>query len=116
LKIVEELRHIEGIKGNFYVSETEYIAPTTLHEKVKPASKIIYSNLKEIVEHQQHYVFDSFWSRAIPAERRIREIEEGIAYYETKVLENKDQTFNHMRSVLKKSSERSVAHQLVECN
>jgi hypothetical protein len=51
LKIVNELRHIEGIKGNFYVSETEYIAPATLHEKGKPASKIIYSNVKEIVEH-----------------------------------------------------------------
>jgi phosphatidylserine/phosphatidylglycerophosphate/cardiolipin synthase-like enzyme len=51
LKMVNELRHIEGIKGNFYVSETEYIAPATLHEKGKPASKIIYSNVKEIVEH-----------------------------------------------------------------
>ena len=77
-------------------------------EKGKPASKIIYSNVKEIVEHQQQYVFDSFWSRAIPAERRIREIEEGIVHYETKVLENKDQIFNHMKSVLKKTSERSV--------
>jgi len=108
LKMVNELRHIDGIKGNFYVSETEYIAPATLHEKGKPACKIIYSNLKEIVEHQQQYVFDSFWSRANPAERRIREIEEGIVCYETTVLENKDQIFNHMRSVLKKADERSV--------
>jgi two-component system, OmpR family, sensor histidine kinase VicK len=77
MKIVDELRHIDGIKGNFYLSETEYIAPATLHEKGKPASQIIYSNVKEIVEHQQ-YVFDSFWSRAIPAERRIKEIEDGI--------------------------------------
>src|ERR687887_846039 len=77
MKIVNELRHIEGIKGNFYLSETEYIAPATLHEKGKPASQIIYSNVKEIVEHQQ-YVFDSFWSRAIPAERGIKEIEDGI--------------------------------------
>ena len=30
-----------------------------------------------IIEHQK-YVFDSFWNRAIPAEHRIREIEEGI--------------------------------------
>jgi two-component system, OmpR family, sensor histidine kinase VicK len=108
LKMVNELRHIEGIKGNFYVSETEYIAPATLHGKGRPASKIIYSNVKEIVEHQQQYVFDSYWSRAIPAERRIREIEEGIAYYETKVLENKDQIFNHMKSVIEKASERAV--------
>src|ERR687887_412864 len=77
IKIVNELRHVDGIKGNFYISETEYIAPASLHEKGKPASQIIYSNVKEIVEHQQ-YVFDSFWNKAIPAEQRIRDIEEGL--------------------------------------
>jgi hypothetical protein len=65
IKIVDELRHIEGIKGNFYISETEYIAPATFHEKGKPASQIIYSNVKEIVEHQRQFVFDSFWCRSI---------------------------------------------------
>jgi two-component system sensor histidine kinase VicK len=108
MKMVDELRHIEGIKGNFYISETEYIAPASLHEEGKPASQIIYSNVKEIVEHQQQYVFDSFWSRAIPAEQKINEIEEGIVHYETKVLENKEQIFNHMKSVIEKASERSV--------
>jgi len=29
----------------------------------------IYSNVKDIVE-QQKYVFESFWNKAIPAERR----------------------------------------------
>ena len=77
IKIIDELRHIDGIRGNFYISETEYIAPATLHDKGKPASQIIYSNVKEIIEHQK-YVFDSFWNRAMPAEHRIREIEEGI--------------------------------------
>ena len=50
IKIVDDLRHIDGVKGNFYLSETEYIAPASLHEKGKPASQIIYSNVKEIVE------------------------------------------------------------------
>ena len=108
MKMVDELRHIEGIKGNFYLSETEYIAPASLHAKGKPASQIIYSNVKEIVEYQQQYVFDSFWSRAIPAEQKINEIEEGIMHYETKVLEDKEQIFNHMKSVIEKASERSV--------
>jgi two-component system, OmpR family, sensor histidine kinase VicK len=108
ITMVDELRHLNGIKGNFYISETEYIAPASLHEKGKPASQVIYSNVKEIVEHQQKYVFDSFWNRAIPAERRIREIEEGIVHYETKVLENNDQIFNHMKSVIEKASERAV--------
>ena len=52
--MVDELRHLEGIRGNFYVNETEYIAPATLHEKGKPASQITYSNVKEIVEHHKH--------------------------------------------------------------
>ena len=77
IKMVDELRHLNGIKGNFYISETEYIAPATSHEKGKPASQIIYSNVKEIVEHQRQYVFDSFWSRATPVSRRIREIRRG---------------------------------------
>jgi two-component system, OmpR family, sensor histidine kinase VicK len=83
MEMTHELRHIEGIKGNFYISETEYLAPATLHEKGKSASQIIYSNVKEIIEHQK-YVFDSFWNRAISAEQRIKEIEEGLApeFYE----------------------------------
>ncbi|HYO05698.1 MAG TPA: hypothetical protein VER14_01790, partial [Phototrophicaceae bacterium] len=32
IQFVSELRHIDGIKGNFYVSEKEYIAPAKFHE------------------------------------------------------------------------------------
>ena len=85
MEIVSELRHLDGIKGNFYISETEYLAPATLHEKGKSASQIIYSNVNEIIEHQK-YVFDSFWDRAIPAEQRIKEIEEGVEAEFTKVI------------------------------
>jgi hypothetical protein len=35
-------------KGNFYISETEYIAPATLHDEGKPASQIIQSDLKQL--------------------------------------------------------------------
>jgi two-component system sensor histidine kinase VicK len=71
-----EVRHIDGIKGNFGVTETEYIASATL-QKEKPSTQIIYSNAREVIE-QQRYIFRSFWSRAIPAEQKIKEIEEGI--------------------------------------
>ena len=57
----------------------KYFAPATLHEKGKPASQIIYTNVKEIVQHHKHYVFDTLWSRAMPAKQRIREIEKGGA-------------------------------------
>jgi two-component system, OmpR family, sensor histidine kinase VicK len=71
-----ELRHIAGIKGNFGVTETEYITSAIL-QKEEPATQIIYSNAREVIE-QQRYIFRSFWSRAITAKQRIKEIEEGI--------------------------------------
>jgi hypothetical protein len=37
----------------------------------------IYSSMKVFVE-QQHYFFETLWNRAIPADQKIREIEEGI--------------------------------------
>src|ERR671938_1450670 len=73
---IGELRHLDGIKGNFSVSEKEYMASATMQE-ASLLQQVIYSNVKEVLE-QQQYVFDSFWSRSIPAEQKIREIEEGI--------------------------------------
>ncbi|HYY51176.1 MAG TPA: hypothetical protein VE643_09910 [Nitrososphaeraceae archaeon] len=92
INMVDDLRHLEGIKGNFYVNETEYIAPATLHENGKPASQITYSSVKEIVEHHTQYVFDTLWSRAIPAEQRIQEIEktaDGIPERDEQVIDGR---------------------------
>ncbi len=72
-----EIRHLDGLKGNFEVADQmEYVAVATLQE-AQPIPQLLFSNLPEIVE-QQQFVFDSFWSRAIPAEGRIKEIEDGI--------------------------------------
>ncbi|HEY6885358.1 MAG TPA: hypothetical protein VI278_15090 [Nitrososphaeraceae archaeon] len=111
IKIVDELRHLEGIRGNFYVSETEYIAPATLHEKGRPASQITYSNVKEIVKHHKHYVFDTFWSRAMPAEQRIKEIEEGTAAisYETKIaLKYQYQIFKKLKKSIETDQTKKI--------
>jgi two-component system, OmpR family, sensor histidine kinase VicK len=110
MKLVDELRHLNGVKGGIAVSESEYMA-TTLLEEAKPLTQVIFSSVKEVVE-QGQYIFDTLWNTAIPAEQRIREIEERIVQYETKVLENKEQIFNHMKSVIEKASERSVCSSL----
>ncbi|HZD82268.1 MAG TPA: hypothetical protein VE076_05250, partial [Nitrososphaeraceae archaeon] len=65
---------MDGIKGSFYISEQEYVAPATHHEKGKSADMLIHSTVKEIVEHQQ-YVFDTIWNTSTSAERKIKEIE-----------------------------------------
>ena len=70
-----EVRHISHLNANFGVSETEYIVAPTMKDG-QPQPKLIYSNSKEMIEQQQN-IFDIFWSRATPAEQRIKEIEEG---------------------------------------
>jgi hypothetical protein len=77
IKIVGELRHLDGIKGNFMLSESEYLAPLILFRKGEIASQIIYSNINEVIEHQQ-YVFDTLWNKSIASEKRIKQIEEGV--------------------------------------
>jgi hypothetical protein len=47
LKFASEIRHLDGIKGNFMISEEEYLAPLILYEKGKIASQSIYSNVKD---------------------------------------------------------------------
>jgi two-component system sensor histidine kinase VicK len=85
----DEIRHIDGIKANFSVSEKEYLASATSLQKVQdatePLQQVIYSNVRDIVE-QQKYVFESFWNKAIPADWRIKEIEEGIVLGSTEVI------------------------------
>lgn len=72
-----ELRHMDGVKGNMAISETEYVATANLEGEAKPVTQTIYSNAKAILE-QHKYFFENLWSKAIPAEERIKEIEEGI--------------------------------------
>ena len=55
MTMVDEL-HLDAIKGNFYVSETGYLAPATFHEAGKSAAQAIYSNVKEIIEHQSTFL------------------------------------------------------------
>jgi two-component system sensor histidine kinase VicK len=107
-QIVDDLRHLNGIKGNFMISETEYLAPLILYQAGKIASQIIYSNVKEIVE-QQQYVFDSFWNRAIAAEERYREIEQGVpVHYETRIIENSADIIKEISRITESSNELST--------
>jgi len=101
-----EVRHLDGIKGNFMVSEKEYIAPlSSLDSEV--AQQIIYSNLREMVA-QQNYIFDTLWDKAVSAINRIREIEEGIEPIGTRLLEDPDEISNHIKKVIGNASKRLI--------
>ena len=111
MEFADEVRHLDGLKANFSVSETEYLASASLSQQQKQqptqqVQQVIYSNVKDIVQ-QQKYVFESFWNKAMPAEQRIREIEEGIEpeYYEVIVdRENATQILIDLAKSLKRRS------------
>ncbi|MGB6530057.1 MAG: histidine kinase dimerization/phospho-acceptor domain-containing protein, partial [Candidatus Nitrosopolaris sp.] len=105
MSIVDEVRHLDGIKGNFMVSEIEYLAPATSHEETKLAALIIYSSVREIIEHQQ-YVFETLWNKSMSAEKRIGELKEGITtHYQTKVIEDPDDVIKEITRLITNSNE-----------
>jgi hypothetical protein len=65
-----ELRHLRGIKGNFAVSDTEYVAGM---KRGRTLSSLVQSDVKELVRQQRH-VFDTLWKHALPAKDRIEQL------------------------------------------
>lgn len=100
-KIVDEFRHLEGLKGVLAVNESEYIGTTVLKEKEHP-THVICSTEKEVIE-QQQYTFDTFWKNAIPYEQRIIEVEQGIEPTKSEVLENPKEISKRITDLAKNS-------------
>ena len=64
-----ELRHFDGLKGNFGIIDgKEYLATANLHEG-KSLPHLVYSNVSEVII-QQH-VFDTLWYKAIPGDLKL---------------------------------------------
>ena len=105
-----EVRHMDTVKGNMAVSETEYVATATL-EGAKPITQTIYSNAKPILE-QQRYFFENLWIKAVHADQRIREIEEGIEPRITKIIDSPEDIISRARHVIETSDHLSVCSDL----
>jgi len=103
IKLVDELKHLDGVKGGVAVSEHEYMATTVLQES-SPLTQVIYSNVKEVVE-QGRYIFDTLWKTAIPAEQKIRELEDGIIIHKTRIIDNADEIISEIRRFSDESKE-----------
>ena len=100
---IAEVRHLDGVKGGMAVSEKEYVATAVLQE-AKAIPHLIHSNVKEIVEHQQ-YMFDTLWGKSIPAEQKIREIEEGIKPDIIEVIQNSSKAKDLYMNIVKDAVE-----------
>ncbi|MGC2572771.1 MAG: hypothetical protein WA364_14765, partial [Candidatus Nitrosopolaris sp.] len=108
---IAELRHLDGVKGNFGVSDSEYIAisttDTTAEKSVRTTTTIpraVYTNVIEDIQ-QQQYVFEILWNKATPAEQRIREIE----HVETVALKDISEIAKRIEKNIESSNEIKIA-------
>jgi hypothetical protein len=104
---IAELRHLDGVKGKIEVSDTELILTITPDEESHVIPQVIHSNVKQLVDQQRH-LFEILWKKAIPAEQKIREIEEGIVPVQTKVVVDYEEILNHLKYRIERASQRSV--------
>lgn len=107
LGIVDELRHLDGVKTNFMISEMEYLAPLIQEKSEAIALEHIYSDTAQIVEHGR-CIFDTLWSKSISAEERIRQLQEDAIPQETRILDNQDEIVKQMIHLSEISSGLSV--------
>jgi len=107
LSLVHELRHLDGIKSNFMISEGEYLAPLVQDRREVIASELIHSDITQVVEHGQQ-IFDTLWSKSISAEERLKELQDGNIRLETKILDNQDEIIKQIIHLSEISSGLSV--------
>jgi two-component system sensor histidine kinase VicK len=107
LSLVHELRHLDGVKSNFMISEGEYLAPLVQDRREVIASELIHSDITQVVQHGQQ-IFDTLWSKSISAEERLKELQDGNIPLETKILDNQDEIIKQIIHLSEISSGLSV--------
>ena len=87
-----QMRHLNGIKGNFVIEDgrSVFLAGHASEKEGKPIEHLIFSTVVEFIDAQQ-YLFDNLWTKAMPAEYRIRELEEGVTPEVMEILSDSDQ-------------------------
>lgn len=70
MEVVTELRHLSGVRGNFAVSDREYVAG---EKRGNMLTNLVHSDVKELVVQQRH-VFDTLWQQAVPAKEILERL------------------------------------------
>ena len=97
---IARVKHLTGLRSNFGIADRKLCLLHTIASEQQPLSHAIITNLKGIVEAQQ-YLFETLWSKAIPAEKKVKEIEEGIVPEFIDTLSDNDEINTILRNLLK---------------
>lgn len=85
-----ELRHMDSVQGNMMITDNEeYLASASVNTSSIP--QVIYSTATTIVQ-QQRLFFENLWSKSVPAEQRISELEDGREPEKTEIISGEEAT------------------------
>jgi two-component system, OmpR family, sensor histidine kinase VicK len=100
----QELRHLDGLKGFLGIVDGRLLTSHASGQESKTLSHMVVSTVRVFVE-QQQYFFETLWSKAIPAEQRIREIEEGIKPEVIETIREPEVTQARVLEIIKSANE-----------
>ncbi len=101
---IGEIRHLDDIKGNMGIVDGNTYYATATSTESGPPPQLIVSTVKTIVD-QHQYFFDMLWYKAIPAEQRIKEIEEGIEPSKTEIILDTKVSISRAYDIIKSAKE-----------
>jgi signal transduction histidine kinase len=88
-----ETRHLDRVKGNFLVTESEFLRGLTPAQEDDSVPEIIHSDMKEVVDESQ-FLFDTLWDKAIPSELRFNQLRDAQQTGDTRLTFNSEQVFD----------------------
>lgn len=112
-----EIRHLEGLRGNFGIFDHRAYMVFVLHKDTDEPLQIFFSNSKSLVS-QQRTVFEKLWNMAIPLSGRTKEIEYEDKTHPRKTIvnfENIQREINFLLSTCKKELQNFSSSKIL-CN
>jgi signal transduction histidine kinase len=99
LEKIGEIRHLDEVKGFLELLTGNYIMLVQPIIKQPPPPQLIVSTVRAFVD-QQQYFFDMLWKKAVPIQRRIREIKEGLTREYVEMIQDFEETLSLVSKVV----------------
>jgi hypothetical protein len=99
-----QIRHTKDIPLNFSITDREFNFTLDKMENGKVCSSVLSSNDPRYIAHFS-LLFERMWDSGIDANHRIKDIERGLEYYETKIIQNSERIQQFLFQLIKSAKQ-----------
>ena len=101
LSEIAQLRHLSEMSGNFVIADRKnYAAAADLNVSHPQITELITSTVPAFVKQQQHF-FEMLWSKSVPIEQQISEIEAGVVPEVLEVIKEPSEIISYSHRLVK---------------